>query len=301
MEDTWVANETLDLLDKYGDQPFMLTCSVHPPHAFWMAPDPFYSMYDPNDIELASNQTRPEYYKRSIGVRFFDALGEAGVKEFLRCYYAQVSEVDDHVGRLVKKLKDIGQYENTLIIFTSDHGDMNGAHRHVTKSVTPALYEETAKVPLVMTCPNLLPKGKRVKTMANGVDVMPTILDYLDQTIPAHVQGQSLRPCIEGREDLERPAYTESTHPGAQYVARRIRTPEWRFYFTYQNWSTKGERFVQDAPLELFNLVDDPGEERNLAGDPKYRDVVKRLDAQLRQHLRDTDDPWLDRLPPLEV
>ena len=301
MEDSWVFDECIDLLDKYQDEPFMITCSVSPPHAWWVAPDPYYSMYDPAKLALPDNQTRPAYYKNSIGVRMFDSLGEAGVKEFLRCYYAQVSLVDANVGRIMKKLKETGQYDHTLVIFTSDHGDMNGAHRMVSKAVTPAQYEETARVPLVMSCPGLLPKGRRVRTMANGVDVMPTILDYAGVPVPGRVQGASLRPFIEGVEDLERPAFTEGTHPRAQHVARRIRTQEWRYYFSYQNWSTKGERFEYNVPLELFHIAEDPGEERNLASDPKYRDVLRRLDTQLRDHLRTTGDDWAAQLPAIDV
>jgi len=300
-EDTWVAEDCLALLDTYRDKPFMITCSMNPPHAYWMAPDPFYSMYDPREIALPANQTRPAYYKSSTGVRLFDALGEGGVKEYLRCYFALVSQIDHQVGRLVSKLKDIGQYENTLIVYVADHGDMNGAHRHVTKAVTPAMYEEICHVPLIITCPKRLPKGKRVKTMVNGVDLMPTILDYTGQTIPKHVQGETLRPYIEGREDLDRPAYTEGTHPTAAFVGRRIRTQEWRLYWSYQNWSTKGERFERNTPVELYHIAEDPGEERNLADDPKCRAVMKQLDDQLRQHLRDTKDPWLDKMPGLEA
>ncbi len=300
-EDTWVVEDCLALLDTYGDTPFMITCSMNPPHAYWAAPDPFYSMYDPKEIELPPNQARPPYYKGSMGVRFFDALGEAGVKEYLRCYYALVSQVDHQVGRLVNKLKEMGQYDNTLIIYISDHGDMNGAHRHLMKAVTPAMYEEICHVPLIMTCPKLLPRGKRVETMVNGVDLMPTILDYTGQAVPKEVQGDSLRPYIEGEDDPDRAAYTEGTHPTAAFVGRRMRTREWRLYWNYQNWSTRGERFERYTPTELFHIADDPGEEHNLAGDPKYGAVLKQLDDRLRQHLRDTGDPWLDQLPKLAV
>ena len=301
MDDTWVTDQAIDLLEKYKDQPFMITCSVHPPHAYWVAPEPYYSMYDPKDIELPPNQTHPPICKDTMSFRLFESLGTEGVKEFLRCYFAQVTHVDMNIGRLVGKLKEIGQYENTLIVFTSDHGDMNGAHQMVGKCVGPLHYKETNRVPLLMVCPKLLPKGRRVRTAANGVDLMPTILDYLDLPVPQNVQGESLRPYIEGREDLDRAGFCEGTHPRVQQVIRTIRTHEWRYTFCYQKRGGDEERFPPVFPPELFQVSEDPGEERDLGSHPKYREVVRRLDRRLRDYLSSTDDPWLGKLPPLEA
>lgn len=298
-QSTWITDEVVGLLDKYGDRPFMMTCSVHPPHDPYVVPEPYYSLYDPKDIELPPNRHRPSCYDRNFGATWHDLGGEEGVREFLRVYYALTTMIDRNIGELIKKLKDIGQYENTLIVFTSDHGDMVGTHGMITKSVTPALYDETCRVPLIFSCPRLIEPGRRVQTAANGVDIMPTILDYLGVPIPSHVQGRSLRPFIEGSEDLARPAFTQGTHPEAQHVQRSIRTNEWVYHFSYQNWSTAKERFVLNVPIELFNMVEDPGQEKNLAGDAKYRDVMKKLDDELRQHLSDTGDPYLAKLPSL--
>ena len=128
---------------------------------------------------------------------------------------------------------------------------------------------------------------------------MPTILDYLGLPIPGHVHGDSLRPYIEGREDLDRPAFSERSNNDANWVARSIRTREWRYNFAYLPEKGNSGRYVRCRPYELFNLIDDPGEERNLAEETKYRDIIKKLDDQLRQHLVDTDDPWVDKLPAL--
>ena len=118
-------------------------------------------------------------------------------------YYGMISEVDDWVGKILKRLDELGLADHTLVIFTSDHGEMLGDHGLHSKMV---FYEGSAHVPLLMRLPGVIPAGTVVRTPASQLDMFATILEYLNQ--PAHPSaGQSLRPCIEGTADGKFEAY----------------------------------------------------------------------------------------------
>jgi arylsulfatase A-like enzyme len=295
---SWMTDRLLSDLDTYGQRPFMMTWSACPPHAYWAAQEPYYSAIDPAKIELPANMHRPAYQDKCVSSRLHDALGPAGVREYLRCYYGMVNLVDDQIGRILKKLEQIGQLDNTLICFVSDHGDMNAAHSAVGKSIQ-AFYDEIVRVPMIMWFPKAFRGPRRVKSFVSGVDIMPTILDYCGIAPPAQCQGRSLRPLIEGREQPDRVAFCERTHPTAQSVARLIRTREWRLSVTFENWSTNKGRFKHRWHPELFHLTEDPGEERNLGADPAFSKVRKHLAERMEAWMRHTRDPWAAKLPAL--
>ena len=291
----WVTDRLLSDLGEYSDGPLMATWSVDPPHAFWAVQEPYYSAVDIDAVKLPPNQSRPRYYQRDPACKLADVLGPEGMREYLRCYYGLVNQVDDQVGRILGKLEELGRLDETLIVFTSDHGDMNGAHQSVGKGLS-AFWDEVVNVPLIVRYPKAVAGGRRVNTHVSGVDIMPTILDYCGLEPPAQCQGTSLRALIEGPEHLGRPGFCERTHPTAQAVGRMIRTHEWKLVVNLENWSTKGEEFKHRCPAELYNLLEDPGEETNLAPDPKFADVKTRLADRLLAWMRDTDDAWLERV-----
>lgn len=290
---TFATDCLLDDFNKYGRDPFMMVWSVVPPHAEWLVQDPYYSMVDINKLELPTNMTRPKHYEQSFACKLFDLLGEEGVREYLRCYYAQVMQVDDQVGRIIDKLEHMGQLDDTLIVFTSDHGDMNGSHKAVGKGFQ-AYYDEIVKVPLIIRWPKGIKPGRKVKTIVNNVDVMPTLLDYAGLEIPSDCHGQSLRSFIDGKEDMQRAGYCERTHPELEIAERMIRTHQWKLSFSY--WTKTGTEF---RPPELYDLSADPTEQTNIASDSKYEPVKQKLLKRLTGWMEDTNDPWLKRLPKL--
>jgi len=293
---TFVTDSLLKDLDIHGKEPFMMAWSVDPPHAEWLVQEPYYSAVDIDKVDLPENLLRPTCYERQTAAKLFDALGEDGVKEYLRCYYGLVMKVDDQIGRILDKLEEIGELDDTLIVFVSDHGDMNGAHKAVGKSLG-AFYDEIVRVPLLMRWPKGIPAGRRVRTFANGVDILPTILDYSGIPVPAQSQGESLRRFIDGDEDMQRAGFCERTHPTAQAVGRMIQTHEWKFALDYENWSSADRSFKERIPAALFHIAEDPGEERNLADNPKFSEIHRQLTQRLVDWMRSTHDPWLERLP----
>ena len=290
----WMTDAFVRDLGKYGRDPFMMTWSAGPPHAFWAVADPYYSQPDFDKIKLPANQSRPDYLKGYNGCRLFDAMGAEGAREYLRCYYGLVNLVDAQVGRILDKLKAMGQLDDTLIVFVSDHGDMNGAHRTIGKGVG-TMYDEICRVPMLMWWPKGIKAGRRVKTHVNHVDIMPTILDYMGVPIPDHVQGETLRPFIEGKEDLNRAGFCERTYPDSVMVARMIRTQEWKLAFRVGG----KEKLKLRWPVEMFHISEDPGEEKNVSAKADFAKVRKDLVDRLVAWMEDTKDPWAKKIPKL--
>lgn len=284
--ESWLADRCIDLLRKYREQNFMITWSVSPPHAPWMVPDPFYSMYDPDKIKLPDNWSEiPEAYKDSSAGHFSAEMGEKRIREMLRCYYGQVSMMDWCIGRILQGLKRHGLEENTLVVYTSDHGDMNGGHGMICKSL-PGYYEEIVHTPLIIRYPGRIKPGRVVRTHAHSVDFMPTFLDYAGVKPPKECQGVSLRPLIEGRtKDDDRPGFCERGL-GRENTgwSRMVRTKEWKY------------ACFAGGRRELFNLAKDPGELTNLATEGSAAADLKAMHKRLVAQAEKSKDPALDQL-----
>jgi arylsulfatase A-like enzyme len=191
--------------------------------------------------------------------------------------------MDELFGRVLGKLRELGLEENTLVIYTSDHGDMQGAHAMMGKYVD-AYYDEIVRVPLIVRYPPSIRAGKTLEQHASSVDVMPTILDYLGLPLPPSVQGQSLRDQLDGKvAPDDRPAFGERGIDGIN-ASRMIRTREWKY------------SIFGSGRRELFHLAEDPNELRNLIEDPSYEAQRKGLEQQLRQWMVANKDPALDGL-----
>ena len=283
--ESWLADRCIDLIKKHRDKRFMMTWSVGPPHAPWIAPEPYYSMYNPAKMPLPPSwNDHPTVYRDSRAAELGRVLCEKGVREYLRCYYGQVTMVDWCVGRILDALAKEGLERNTLVLYLSDHGDMQAGHGMVGKSVR-ACYEETVRVPLIIRYPRAIKVGTVIDAHANSVDIMPTLLDYAGQPIPKGVQGRSLKPLLEGQaSDDDRPGFCERGK-GDKLYNRMIRTGEWKY------------TVFSDGRRELFDLEKDPHEMSNLADSSGHKSQITRLHKQLTQHMEETDDPALETFP----
>jgi len=297
-ETAFITDQALKSMDESVDQSFMITWSDPGPHGPHTIQDPYYSRTDPADIDYPANLARPDYYRNDPSCQSYDYMGEEGVREYLRCYFGKIMRIDDQIGRLIERLEQTGRLEDTLIVFMADHGDMCGAHQTAGGKAIWCFYDEIVRVPFLMHWPRGIKGGRRVKTMASGVDLMPTILDYAGLHIPAQCQGESLRRFIEGEEDTDRLGFCEATHPHAAVVRRMISTHEWKLWI-YYGGPLSQEVFRELRPTVLYHLTEDPGEEHNLADEPAYAKVRKELLGELVAWMRRTEDPWLERLPKL--
>ncbi len=282
--ESWLTDRCIEMIKKHKNERFMITWSVSPPHAPWIAPEPFYSMYDPAKMPLPKswNHCPPEYAK-SRAKQMGDNMGEKLVREQMRCYYAQVTMVDSFVGRILKALKDQGLEENTLVVYVSDHGDMQAAHGMVGKSVN-CYFEEIVRVPLMIRYPGKIKPGTVVNGHANSVDIMPTLLEYAGVPSPKGAQGKSLKPLIDGKVKAgERLGFCERG-ARAEY-GRMVRSTDWK-YCVYA-----------DGRQELFDMNKDPDEMHNLAFDPAHKATVAKMRGHLKAHMKETSDPALNMIP----
>ena len=284
----FTARAGLAALDRLKGGPFTLTISIGPPHPPMIVADPYYSMYPPQSIPLTASlndpQTNCPYRDRS------NALAAAyrnpdNIRQMTSIYYGMVTEVDEWVGKILKKLDDLGIADNTLVIFTADHGEMLGDHGMHGKFV---FLEGSVHIPLLVRLPGLVPPQTVVNAPASHIDLFPTILDYLNR--PGHPsEGQSLRPLIDGKEK----------------GTGRIAVSEWPNKRLPGFMIFDGRRKLlygrgPDSPSldALYDLQTDPHEMNNLIGNNPDREKSKIETSQMKNLLVD----WLAKIksPALE-
>jgi choline-sulfatase len=190
---------------------------------------------------------------------------------YLYLYARMVEMLDADVGRLFDAVEESGQAENTIIIFTSDHGDGRGRHSHVSKWYP---YEEAAKVPLIACCPGrVAPDHRDSEHLVSGLDVMPTFCDYAGIKPPEGVSQRSLRPLLEGSATTWREFVSSEHHIGG----RMVRSEQFKYV-----------RYPDDPVEQLFDMKSDPWETKNLYEDPQHADVLadhRRMLADFQRRL----------------
>ncbi len=207
------AAECVRFLDARRDRPFLLMVNFLEPHQPFFGP--WDNLYSPDDVRLppswyrdfeptvpARYRLRQEALRHGLSLGEFDRLGsndERGWKELVARYWGLASLVDKYVGQILDHIDALGLAGNTIIVFTSDHGDMMGEHRLVHKAVQ---FEGAVRVPLVIRVPGLRPR--RLTTPVSHVSLLATLLDLLGQSQPDHLQGRSLLPLLtEGDSVLD--------------------------------------------------------------------------------------------------
>jgi len=229
------------------------------PHEPWDPPEPFRSMYDPdyNGHELIDPIPGPvEGYLTEPELRHTKAL-----------YGGQVSFVDKWIGVLLDRIRELGLYENSLIVFLSDHGEPLGEHGIVRKVSRSINYEEAAHIPLVVRHPDGLGAGRRLGGFVQPPDLMPTLLDAAGVRTDLSFTGTSLAPMLRGQVDAVRDFVVTAQH-GVQWS---IRTEEWTFIL-----SVDGE-----VPNELYHRAADPAEQSDVIAE--HPDVAAELEQRLRR------------------
>jgi arylsulfatase A-like enzyme len=187
----------------------------------------------------------------------------------LKSYYAAITSLDDCLGRIMKALADAGVADDTILCFSSDHGDMFGSQG---QSMKQRPWEESINIPFILRFPEKVKAGQRRDWIVSSVDVMPTLLGLSDIAIPANVQKMNLASLFRGKPSQERDAaflfnQNAGTGPGTDW--RGIRTKDWIYAFhAHGDWV-------------MYDLKHDPYELKNLVGDPAYKERRDQLAAQL--------------------
>ena len=267
----------LDHLDHLPfEQPFFGVLSVQPPHDPYVAPADVMSSINPQQLRLRGN------------VPDIDRIQEQARRE-LAGAYAMIRNLDDNIGRVVRWLRDTGRYENTHIIFFSDHGDMHGSHGMFRKT-NP--FEESVRVPLIISGCQATYDGylqHQDRHLVNHVDMAPTTLGLCGIDAPDFMQGHDYSPQrLSWRSPHEYPdsAFLQLVVPTGHADSTEF---AWRGII-----SNDGYKFVSFAhmPWLLFNLNEDPLEQVNLAHNSLYAGKRRELTARLRRWIDETGDDF---------
>jgi arylsulfatase A-like enzyme len=310
--DSLWTDRAVDFLKTPQKGPFFLGVSLHNPHdiCYWiMNKHVDYITRDlktddaslpplPDNFEIDPEESEIVRYRRTVKkygpeVQWTFDWSPEDWKKYLFTYYRLVEKVDREIGRVLDALDASGLAENTMVVFTSDHGEGCASHRLVVK-LSP--YEEALRVPLVIRYPGRVPAGKVVETqLASGLDVGPTILDYAGAEPLPQARGISLKEVISGDKEQLRDFIVSELHPDIfhpEREARILRTADCKYMF-----ATGGER-VEEA---LYDLRQDPGEMHNIVSRPESRGVIREMRVRMGKWMRETDDPLLKPFSSLEM
>jgi iduronate 2-sulfatase len=271
---------------KTGTQPFFLAVGFHKPHLPFNAPKAYWEMYDPAKIPLAGNPFPPkgapayalaeknELWSYS-GVPDVRHLPDDYARQLKHGYYAAVSYMDAQLGRVLDELDRLGLSENTIVVLWGDHGWKLGEHGRWCKHSN---VEDDTRAPLIVSAPGMKAVGKKTGALVEFVDIYPTLADIAGLTLPAHLEGTSLRPLLDDpQRAVKSAAFSQypRTMKGGKLMGYSMRTDRYRF----TRWVDRDDHAKVDA-VELYDHDADPQENTNIAGDPVHKGLVEKLTVQ---------------------
>jgi len=268
--DSYVGRQAVEFIDGYSQkEPLCLFVGFPGPHEPWDAPGEYATMYDeaktpePVPWEEVGDDV-PEEIRRMEDFQPMPASTDENIRRVRANYYGKISLIDHWIGRILDALEDKNMMDDTMVVFWSDHGDMLGDHRRVFKST---FYESSMRVPLILRWPGHFEEGAVSDTLAEIIDVFPTLLDALDMEPSHRALGRSLMPVLKDPKAPFRDAQlSEILHAGERRICIRTRACK---YAVREN----GDGFM------LFDLERDPQELHNLIG--KEEDLERELREKL--------------------
>jgi arylsulfatase A-like enzyme len=289
----WVADKAISYLEerKAGGDPFFAFVSFPDPHHPFNPPGKYWDMYDPNDFDVDlpydahQNPTPPMQHETKMWEtgeepaipQFAFRASDQHVREAKALTAGMITMIDDHIGRVIDALKASGEYDNTVIIFTSDHGDYLGDFNLMLKGAIPL--PSITRVPMIWSDPATR-KGAQTETLASTIDISASILDRAGLAPYNGIQGSSFIEALDGTQVHRDEVMIEHNDGGPRMGftkavrARTLRTKDWRMsIFAGETWG------------ELYDLNTDPRECNNLWDDPSAKDVRAELTLRLVDHL----------------
>ncbi|MFQ5811420.1 MAG: sulfatase [Armatimonadota bacterium] len=254
----------IEFMRRHTADPFCLFVSWGPPHGPYNQMPEKYKTHKPEDIRLRPNCTAPK-------------------RDDISGYYSHIGALDRDFGRIMAALDELDIADNTILVFTSDHGDMLGSQGEYKKQKP---WDESIMVPFVMRYPDAVPAGRRTPALINVVDLMPTLLSLMGVAVPGSVEGTDLSPIAKGA-DGPRPesAFLQHACPFIERIS------EWR--------GVRTERYTYVRALEgpwlLYDNEKDPYQLQNLVGETAHAALEAKLDADLEKWLERTNDDFQPR------
>jgi iduronate 2-sulfatase len=306
---TELAKKTLTRLAEMG-KPFYLGLGYFRPHLPFAVPKKYWAMYDPDEIPLASNSEIPEgaplwTMNSMYELRHYDGFSHIGhptssyrmsedTSRILKHgYYASVSYVDVLLGDLWAHMKELGIYENTIIVVWGDHGWKLGDHNSWGKMTN---YNIDLQVPLIIRYPGQKMTGVQTFAITELIDMFPTLCDLAGIKVPDYMQGTSLVPLLNNPDLPWKKAAFSQFHrrpqvaaDGGRYMGYSVNTPEFH-YIEWFTWDHVSGSRGDSVSAELYDRLNDPYESINVAEEEEYIDVIRKLSKQLA-------DGWRKAVP----
>ncbi len=284
--DDYFGTRSVDIIRKHsGKKPLLLVTTFMSPHPPFHIPAPYYDKVRRQDITVPGNVG--QWYGGQSPLQLYGLAGFIGSRysreqweDVWPRYMGLVNLLDDETGRIIAALKEKGLYDDALIIFTADHGEMLGSHSLWMKM---CMYEESARVPLIIKFPRgFKPAVKETSQPVSLIDVWPTLIDYLNIAGAGATDGTSLLPLAKGKTSPDKRIFIQYDGNAA--------------YGSNQRCVVKGphklimDTFRDEIYLELYDVEKDPQEKENLIGKPPYRALAEQLIGDIREHMRQTGD-----------
>lgn len=297
---TELAKKTLTRIAKH-DTPFFMGLGYFRPHLPFAVPKKYWDFYDPKKIPLASNpnvpKNAPGYTMNSMyELRHYDGFNNIGHPEstyrmstdtlrvLKQGYYASVSYVDALLGQLISHMKEIGVYENTIIILWGDHGWKLGDHNSWGKMTN---YNIDLKVPMIIRYPNQENRGAETFEITELIDMFPSLCELAGIETPDYMQGTSFVPLIKDPKRSWKNAAFSQFHrrprhaaDGNRYMGYSMNTKKYH-YIEWYTWDPEAGKRGELKSIELFDSENDPNETVNIAKEQELKEVIAGLSKQL--------------------
>lgn len=284
----WSVDHVIRMLQEHRDGPFFIRWDPNEPHPAYRLPEPYHSMYPPETIAPWSSfpdplEGKPYCQGQQRRTWKVDTWTWEDWAPVVSRYLGLISLLDTQIGRVLAALDELGLRDNTLVIYTSDHGDMAGGHGMFDKHFI--MYDDVVRVPFMARWPGHIEPGSVCEAfVSNSIDLGPTFCEVAGLPIPDTFAGQSLIPLFEGATDNGRQdiyAMFQGNQFGL-YTQRMVRDRRWKYV-----WNATAED-------ELYDLQNDPGEVRNLATVSAHAEELSRLRRRMVAWMEAIDDPILN-------
>ena len=266
------AEKASELIRQHKDKPFFLAVGLVRPHVPFVAPAKYFSPFPYEGIKLPEQVENDWDDIPERGINYVTSvnaeMNNVQKQKAIAAYYAAVSYMDTQVGKVLKTLKEEGLEDNTIVIFTSDHGFHLDEHEFWMKV---SLHEESVQVPMMIKVPGKKPAV--VNSFTELIDLYPTLADLTGLDYPKAIQGKSLKPLLESPNKKVRDMAFSVSQGGKSFL---IRTDKWA-YIQYNEDASAG--------MELFDMENDPKQFNNLADDPAYAKPLKEMQTKLAKKL----------------
>lgn len=294
----WTADKTIEFLDKQDNsKPFMAWCSFQDPHNSFLCPEPWNSMYDPEQLppfieKVGEMADKPTIHQSILEDRMNELdievtvdpghdtgglqclghtnkkIGYERARKWLASYYGMISLIDYHIGRVLDKIDDLGAAENTMVVFTSDHGDYAGNHGLWLKG--PIHYDDILRVPFLVRWKNQFPAGERTRSFISLVDLAPTFLEVAGQEKYYTMQGVSQFNTMKHPDRPSREWCLVENRAEPNFYVKTLVMNKYKLNY-----------YLDRDEGELYDMQADPHEFINLFNAPEYGDIKLKMFMKL--------------------